>query len=236
MEVQLYGISDAGPDQFRYLGVTTRGIEQRLDRHVREALSTSGTHKRHWLRGAIDAGRSVEIVQLDTAPTSADALWLERLWICVFRACRVPLTNADDGGAGLLNPTLATRQKMRVSHLGRKASKETRARMRKKKLYPKTRKSRVITEEFRQRMREVAASRPPMAEDVKRRISASRSGKLHSDTTKKLIASRNRERWANYTPGEREQIQSAVAAGGGFGSRATAQKGAAAMWSKRNGG
>lgn len=177
MEVQLYGISDAGPDQFRYLGVTTRGIEQRLDRHVREALSTSGPHKRHWLRGALDAGRSVEIVQLDTAPTSADALWLERLWICVFRACGIRLTNSCDGGRGVLNPTPETRQKLRrpkPSNFGEA-----------------------------QRKRWAELSETDKINKLRGFDPQAHKWQLHSEKTKALMSERQRNRWAKVSDADR---------------------------------
>lgn len=110
MDCSVYGISDAV--SLRYVGVTTRDIDKRLDAHVREAKRSGGTHKRHWLRQALDAD-VVEVELLDTATTSSDALWLERLWIAVFRACGVRLVNGCDGGRGVLNPTKSTREKLR---------------------------------------------------------------------------------------------------------------------------
>jgi hypothetical protein len=110
--ITVYGLSDISG--VRYVGVTTRDIDKRLTAHITESNRTDGTHKRHWLRQALDAG-PIEVEQLDDAPTSADALWLERLWIAVFRACGIRLTNGNDGGRGCLNPTPATREKLRCS-------------------------------------------------------------------------------------------------------------------------
>lgn len=174
----MYGlnVSEGG---VRYIGVTSKQLDVRLSGHFAESLTRSGTHKRHWLRSALDADQAVEIELLDTAPTSADALWLERLWIAVYRACGAPLVNAIDGGGGALNPTAATRQKLRDSHLGKTLSEDTKQRMRKPKHYPKSRASRVVTELFRQRMREVALARPQPSDSEQQRLRTLRVGVKH---------------------------------------------------------
>lgn len=228
----VYGITDGTADYVRYIGIA-RHMALRLDKHVDEAVRRIGTHKRHWLRAALDAGHAIEIESLDDAPTRSDALWLERLWICVYRACGVPLTNATDGGEGLLNPTPATRQKMRDSHLGKRLSEATKAKMRAPKRYPATRKAHPpITDDTRARMRAAALRRAPVADEVKTRIAASRRGQTHSPKTKALMTQRQRERWAHYTPEQRADRVQAAALGGGFGSTSVALKGATARWGK----
>lgn len=186
------------PDCLRYIGVTGRALAVRLDQHVADSLLTDGTHKRHWLRAALDAGRTVEIELLDTASASSDALWLERLWIAVYRACGVPLVNAIDGGRGCLNPTRETRRKMRDSHLGKKdtvATRQKKSLAHKGQPYPTNRKRRVITEAFRDRMRQVALARPAPSEAEKNRLRNMRAGVKHSIDTRIAMSQSQKLRW-----------------------------------------
>ena len=180
MRYTIYGLCESGTDRVRYIGVTALDISDRRDQHVKESKRETGTHKRHWIRAALDAGRTIDATTLDGAPAGPDALWLERLWIAVYRACGAPLVNAIDGGHGTLNPTAETRRKLSKSHLGRRHTEETKLRMRKPKKYPEGRRSRQVTEQFRERMREIALARPALTEAQKVRLRGLRVGKPHT--------------------------------------------------------
>ena len=195
-------------EEIRYIGKTGKDLSKRLDEHVVDAYKAQRSHKRNWLKSALDAGAAVEIERLDEAQAGPDLYWLERLWIAVYRACGVPLVNAADGGpgpSGLHQP---------------------------KKFYPKGRKSRVTTEAFRQTMRAVASARPPMSQAVKLKIAGTKRGTFHRERSKALIGEGMRRWWATSTPEQRVARIRASADGGGFGSLAAAQAGAVARWNK----
>lgn len=97
MDYSVYGLS-AEPDQIRYIGITKHGLDSRLKAHLQDADRHRQGHKRCWLRSVLDTDRAVEIEQLDEAPSGPEGLWLERLWIAVYRMCGVRLTNTLDGG------------------------------------------------------------------------------------------------------------------------------------------
>lgn len=69
-------------------------------------------------------GYRIEIVQSNL--TEADAYLLEIKLITQFKSLNQCQANLNDGGAGGVNPSLETRQKMRLKKLGNKSTLETR--------------------------------------------------------------------------------------------------------------
>ena len=112
----LYGLHDGNPDDVRYVGVTTRALEERLKGHLKESQRDANTYKRRWIQKAMAEGHKIGIVALDHAESKADLMRLEQFWIMVLGALGARLTNATAGGDGLLNPSPETRAKMSKAH------------------------------------------------------------------------------------------------------------------------
>jgi len=124
--VLVYGLfaSNDPNREVRYVGVTSIGLDRRLKKHLSDALKGEPTYKARWVRKVLESGGTVTPVVLHTA-TQADWPAWERFLISWFPR----LTNATAGGEGLLNPTSETRERMRVAHLGKTLSEETRRKL-----------------------------------------------------------------------------------------------------------
>lgn len=68
--------------------------------------------KANWIRSLVKFGLTYDIAILEVIHSADDLPIAERWWIAYARACGWPLTNATDGGEGLLNPAASTRAKM----------------------------------------------------------------------------------------------------------------------------
>ena len=131
MTYYIYGLYSGDPGAVRYIGFTSGELGQRLRGHVKTAKRTDEVrvyHQARWVRSLIADGKPLEIVGLDAAPSKADALWLERFWILVYRAVGISLTNSTDGGDGAHNPSPETRARMSAGQLGRRWSDERKKR------------------------------------------------------------------------------------------------------------
>jgi hypothetical protein len=93
----VYTLSDPTTGAIRYVGKTSRGVEQRLKEHLLPKNLKAHTHKNMWLRQLLGAGQKpvIEIVE-----ESTDANEAERFWIAQFRALGFKLTNLTHGGEG----------------------------------------------------------------------------------------------------------------------------------------
>lgn len=116
----------------KYIGSTKRPPSERLRCHLAEARGDKKNHRLNWLRGL----KQPPLLEVIECVLPGDWQVSERYWISLAREYGCRLVNGTDGGEGLVNPTVETREKMRLSHLGRKPSEETRARMRGHKRSP----------------------------------------------------------------------------------------------------
>ena len=118
MPGHIYGLAHAG--EIRYVGRTKRSLKSRLNRHLREAREATPGKRRvfDWMRSV---GFDIEILSLEADPIDLDEA--ERAWISTLRRYGCRLTNATDGGTGVIirgrNPW----------NKGKKATAEARSRM-----------------------------------------------------------------------------------------------------------
>lgn len=99
---------EQGPPCIRYIGFTGVLLDRRLWEHVNEAKKGIATHRCNWIRSLLDRGIEPAAIVLEEVTAEN---WQEReiWWIAKFRAI---LTNATDGGEGLINPTQAVRDQI----------------------------------------------------------------------------------------------------------------------------
>ena len=139
--------------EVRYVGQTTKSLEERIKEHLWSSSLRRPGHKNHWLRSMLARGERPTGRILQGFNTKEDLDGAERYWIRFLkeRGCR--LVNDTDGGEGLRNPSpetrarmsaakagkpswkkgthlsLETREKIRQANLGKRASEETKRKM-----------------------------------------------------------------------------------------------------------
>jgi hypothetical protein len=233
--IHVYGLTDG--ETVRYIGLTAQTLALRFRAHLTDR--GHGAEKRAWMTDVRAAGGKIDIIALDHAEVEEDAVWLERLWITVYRMCGVPLTNATYGGAGLLFPTAETREKLRVSHLGKPrpggaaATAAQRAKMigRKKPTGFDAGWSSLSPEQRARRLAGFTKHRhDPKSAEHKARLAATKRGQRHTAETRALMSQRHSERWAGYSDAQRAAIGLAANGSSPEARHAKAQKAARARW------
>jgi hypothetical protein len=114
----IYVLSDPTTDTIRYVGKTMKRPQQRLSEHLSEARAGRRRHVYNWIR-SLTAPPRIEVIEDGLAPEqAADA---ERFWISQFSAWGFKLTNATEGGEGVVGHrhSLETKQKMAAAKKGR---------------------------------------------------------------------------------------------------------------------
>lgn len=153
--VTVYALCSSENMRERYIGQTIEPLVDRLKNHFRNACHPRGKHLHvcRWINRVLDDGYDVIIIALQF-----DAVWAEdeRWWIAQYRAHGYNLTNATDGGEGMLGVVWSdeSRQKLSQKLKGKKKSPEHRA-----------------------ALSEANKNRPPVTDETRRRLSAAKKGK-----------------------------------------------------------
>lgn len=157
----------------RYVGITRSAVARRLHDHIRQAKRQS-THKARWICSLLECGLKPVIEILEDSVPSELLAEAEIAWIASLRTSGFRLTNATDGGDGVVGLSPEAIEKIRLSNLGKKRSPEFRQRMRElnlgKTMSPEAR--RKIGDFFRGRKR---------SETAVQKAAASNRGKLRSE-------------------------------------------------------
>jgi group I intron endonuclease len=124
---KIYTLHDPDTLDVRYVGFTSKSLEERLRGHIYDSKFEQH-HKARWVRSILAANKRPVILHVETA-TPENWKERERFWINHFRKTGCRLTNSSDGGDGILNASAETREKMRASMLGRVPSAEARKKM-----------------------------------------------------------------------------------------------------------
>ena len=94
---KIYKLIDPRDNAVRYVGVTTRTLQQRLSQHWNEGKNFIGTYKRHWIKQLYEIGLKpiIELIEI-----CDENQWEERekFWISFFE----DLTNHSIGGKGIV--------------------------------------------------------------------------------------------------------------------------------------
>jgi len=95
--------------RIRYVGITTKTVERRLQEHLAGARKGGRTHKCRWIQQLLAADLLPVVEEVD--PGNAGRPWerSEIAWIEYYREQGCRLTNGCAGGRGVLNPTEETR-------------------------------------------------------------------------------------------------------------------------------
>jgi DNA-binding NarL/FixJ family response regulator len=117
----IYGLHDPRNDELRYIGKSDRPRE-RLSNHLQDK---SNNHRCHWLQELKQLGLRPVLVIIDAVPAGHGWQHIEQVYIAAAREAGHRLTNATDGGDGVVNLTPEARAKMRATWLGRKHRPES---------------------------------------------------------------------------------------------------------------
>lgn len=172
----IYGLCDPRDQQLRYIGVTKKGIEQRLKEHI---VTNDKTHRSFWVRNLRDAGLTPEPFEIEKVEKS----WQEseKFWIAYFKFIGASLTNGTDGGDGIPNPTKEMKNKVSIANKGRKHSEET------KKKLSLAKKGRRFSESHKAKIRDANIGRKFSAE-TRKKMSVARKLRITTEETRKKLS------------------------------------------------
>lgn len=138
-EVSIYGLRAGACGLTRYVGVTTKTLEERLRRHLGEAKNGAAHHRACWIRSVLAQAVDVEIFWIDTIDILEEWRAIEAAYIQFYKEGGSNLVNGTPGGDGLGAGTehphfgktfsLAHRAKMSLARAGKKLSLAHCARM-----------------------------------------------------------------------------------------------------------
>jgi hypothetical protein len=122
----IYLLKDPRTRQVRYVGWTSKTPARRLNTHIQAAICKPTTHKAKWVLSLLSIGirPEIEVIECGLGDGWAQA---EMKWIAFYREKGAKLTNATDGGEGVLgySPTPETRRLISEAGKGRKRSAES---------------------------------------------------------------------------------------------------------------
>lgn len=181
MLTAIYALSELG-GSVRYVGKTTKPLQERLTQHLAEARKLRKNHRLNWLRSV---GDRVEIFLIDLVV--GDGAAEEICLIAALRKLGARLVNGTSGGDGTLGVVRSaeTRARMSLAQLGKKATPFTKL---KQSLAHKGKK---FTEEHREHLSMALRGKQlgrVLTEDHRRKIAKANAGKAHSSATRKKIS------------------------------------------------
>lgn len=162
----IYALLDPRDERLRYVGITTKPLAERLEKHLREAKHATH-HRACWLRslGSVPLIRPLE---------ETDDATRECYWIAHYRALGYDLTNSTDGGDGVTGLSEDARQRMREKRAiqlpprpkGFVMSDEQKRKISQAQI------GKTISPEAREKMRlaKLGKKRGPCSEETKRKI------------------------------------------------------------------
>ena len=180
----------SAPDDYRYIGRTSYPVNRRLSDHWSQARSGRNTHQYKWMRKALLDGEVVQVVVLEDGLSHEESVEREIYFIKEFREKGHRLTNATDGGEGVLGQvvSLETRERLRQANLGNKLSPETRAKI------SDALKGRKQSKEHVEKSRQVRIGHA-VSPETRIKIGLAGRGRKASIETRKKISEANKKAW-----------------------------------------
>lgn len=214
----LYGPRE-GEERIRYVGYTSKTLENRINEHCFESAKIANSHRTKWVRSLLRANVRPAGMCLEHV---TETNWKEReqFWIKTLRERGFNLVNSTDGGEGLINPTDEVRG--RISQSVRATGKSKGNQHRKGKPHSEAdrkkisdgirssekhreamlkqrginRHAHLTPEQIVSRNKKISESKrgskyAPFSEEVRRRMSESHKGLKHKPETIEKIRQRN---------------------------------------------
>lgn len=121
----VYALREKDSVEYRYIGVTSKTLEQRFKGHIKNARSGADTHKCNWIRKVGYENIEIVLLQVVDEGNLAQIHFAEIFWIHTLRCIGMRLTNATDGGLpdfGFRH-SADTIEKIRAASTGRNTGK-----------------------------------------------------------------------------------------------------------------
>lgn len=124
----IYGLRLKGSDEFRYVGLTKKSLEERFKGHVKRSKNKK-TPVSCWISS--HGPENIEIIALETVSDMSDLAAREVYWISSLKEQGYSILNLTDGGDGVSGwvPSDEWKRKIGALSLGRVHSEETKAKM-----------------------------------------------------------------------------------------------------------
>jgi hypothetical protein len=97
----IYGLVDPRTKLLRYVGRTVN-LQRRYTQHLLPSALKKHTHKTHWLRDLLTTGARPELCVIESCCTPEELRRAEIFYIEYFTLSGAALTNATDGGDGVI--------------------------------------------------------------------------------------------------------------------------------------
>lgn len=120
----IYGLLDPDSLELRYIG-KTKYPKKRMQQHCYPTQLKTKTHRNSWIKSLLRQNKKPGFIILEACVRDVDEAEIE--WIANARkdgARLVNGTNGGDGNKGGYSPSPETKEKLRLSHLGKKRSPE----------------------------------------------------------------------------------------------------------------
>lgn len=197
-DCKIYTLHDPQTMAVRYVGKTSKTLEDRLAGHLKDK---SKCHRTNWIK-SLPEKPIIRIVE-----TVDESEWQERetFWIKHFRdSLGCDLVNGNDGGVGGHNPTKETREKIGLKTKARMALESARSLLsRANSERMCTAEARALASQFFKNLAASEQSRRRMSENTKRRWESGEMlaihkktwiGRKHSQEAKEKIGAASRGR------------------------------------------
>lgn len=188
---QVYGLKMDDDEKIRYIGITSKNIQVRINEHLKDLSRTNvKTHKKNWIVSCMNLGKQIGYIILEDNLTQEEAFKKEIEYIKLFKSFGANLVNGTLGGDGVrvtndvrmkfkqrkgFRHTKETREKMSIMRKGKKLSDETKRRM--SESQKRAGNKPIITDEIRKKKSERMKG-----------MTSLMKGKKHSESTKKKIS------------------------------------------------
>lgn len=211
----VYVLADPRDGEIRYVGITSRTLEQRLTEHY---YAQSNDYRGKWLSKLRNIGLKPIMRLLQTFITE-DALKAEIYWIKYFKDTGCKLINGTLGGEGALGRfhSKETKAKISESHKGKHLSEEHKAKL------SEAGKGRVQSEDTKVKLSVIMRARPHnpewsikqaaslrgriMPDDQREKISKAGKGRKLSEETKARMSAAQLKRYENPVERLRQSVQ-----------------------------
>jgi hypothetical protein len=193
----IYKLIDPRDNEIRYIGWTI-DMENRYKNHLYPSFLKEKSYKNNWIKSLLAINLKPIMELVEEIPFEC---WEERekFWIPYYRSIGCKLTNATDGGEGVVGKVYTTEERQRMSDAqkGKKLSEET------KRKIGESSKGRKLSEESRKKI-SLANKGRQLTEEQRKKLSESLKNRKFSDIALANMAEGQRGR--KHTEEEKRKI------------------------------
>jgi group I intron endonuclease len=180
MNYKIYGLRLKNTEDIKYIGYTSKCIEERLYRHKTDTIK--GKYKNaNWLKKYKD---EVEIFLIEENILSHEQVCAkEKYYIKLYRDLGFDLNNSTDGGDGVIGLIVSeeTRKKLSKASKGRKMSEVV------KKKISESLKGKIVSEETKEKLKLINFGKK-FSEETKQKMSSSKKNYVYTESQKKKMS------------------------------------------------